>query len=68
MKRPMFHRRHYQAIAKVIQAKNCLYGRQPVLDALCELFAKDNPAFNEEKFLDARYWDDVDYTTDRRGM
>ena len=56
MKTPNFQRRHYEAIAKTLN--ECPYvpaGERghPIAHDLAELFIKDNPNFNRERFLAA---------------
>ena len=44
----MFQRRHYEAVAKC-----CASTITPeTLDALCEMFQRDNPQFNQQRFRD----------------
>lgn len=56
----MFTRQHYKAIAEILnkirKTHKYAYGEETVLDiagSLCEYFYKDNPRFNQEKFLEA---------------
>jgi hypothetical protein len=58
---PAFQRRHYAAIAAVIEhrfaAEHPASGERWVVDAvaddLCDLFASDNPSFDRDRFLRA---------------
>lgn len=52
----MFTKQHYEAIAKIIDDElnnpaslNLIH----IAEALCELFATDNPNFDRKKFLTA---------------
>lgn len=46
--KPLFQKRHYEAIAKVLNLDP-----YTVPAALADMFKKDNPNFDREKFLDA---------------
>ena len=55
----IFTRRHYQAIAEVIADTKIshfnegLFAIQEVTEDFCDMFSRDNPNFNREKFLKA---------------
>ena len=48
----MFEKRHYEAIAKLLKERG--YGKNRALQmALADLFASDNPRFDEIRFYEA---------------
>ena len=57
---PKFTKKHYKAIADMIngQLKLCIAFKHSttdmarLIDSNCEIFAKDNPRFRREQFLD----------------
>lgn len=55
--KPLFQRRHYEAIAAIIAKQHGPY-QKPDLDMINDLtvmFIKDNPNFSAERFLKACY-------------
>ena len=44
----MFQRRHYEAIATTLGLCNA---DEKVIKRLCDLFERDNPNFNRERFI-----------------
>lgn len=64
MKKAMFNRRHYEAIAHAMQKSRphnkTVFSNEAAqfantVDCLSDVFAKDNPKFNREMFLAACY-------------
>ena len=55
MTKPMFSKRHFEAIAKVLEEINYLDNRMVAVLAedFCVLFRGDNNNFSREKFLEA---------------
>jgi hypothetical protein len=54
---PAFCRRHYEAIADVLDGFDedgaCQFGVECTADALAALFAEDNPRFDNQRFRTA---------------
>ena len=54
----MFQRRHYEAIATTLGLCNA---DEKVIKRLCDLFERDNPNFNRERFISrVEEWHQVD--------
>lgn len=56
MKRPIFQKRHYEAVAEVLYSVRHRFIIEDILflvDKFSYVFGYDNPNFNPETFLDA---------------
>ena len=56
MARPMFTKRHFEALARIFKGYVVQYDpdyARPIVDDFCELFEEENEAFDRKKFLKA---------------
>lgn len=50
MSKPLFQKRHYEAIAQIFKEGWGVETRKLIAEDFVTLFRRDNPKFNEDKF------------------